>query len=201
MYTSRLYVISAPSGTGKTTIRREIEKLSVGVKYSISCTTRKPRIGEKEGIDYFFISEAEFESRVRKGQFLEWAVVFGNYYGTDKLYVEKLMSEGHDVVLDIDVKGASQVKARVRDVITIFILPPSMEVLRERLAGRKTESEEALNSRLDEAKKEIMLAAWYDYIVVNDVLEEAVQNIVSIFRATRCKRENSLRLLDRFPGY
>lgn len=193
-----LFVISAPSGTGKTTIRREIERRCPSIRYSVSCTTRKPRTGEKDGVDYFFISREEFESRIAGGNFLEWASVFGNYYGTDRSYVEKLLGEGYDVILDIDVRGATQVRARMRDVVTIFVLPPSMNVLKDRLAGRGTESEEALNRRLEEAKREILLAPWYDYVVVNDVLEEAVENILSIIRATKCRRENSRDVLDGF---
>ncbi len=193
-----LYVISAPSGTGKTTIRRHIEKIAPGIKYSISCTTRKPRAGEKEGVDYFFLTEDEFKKRINEGRFLEWANVFGNYYGTDRRHVEELLSQGYDVILDIDVRGASQVKAKVSDVLTIFILPPSMDVLRERLLKRKTETDDALRRRLDGARKEIMLAPWFDYIVINDVLEDAVNDVISIIRSTRCRKEYSHDVLNRF---
>ncbi len=193
-----LFVISAPSGTGKTTIRRELEKLLPDIRYSVSCTTRKPRAGEKEGIDYFFLDKKEFEARIAKGQFLEWANVFGNYYGTDKLYVENLLDKGYDVILDIDVKGASQVKARVAKVVTIFILPPSMDVLRDRLKKRGTEPDDVIRRRLEGAKDEIMLAPWFDYIVVNDVLEKAVEDIASVIRSTRCKKENALGAFVNF---
>ncbi len=193
-----LYVISAPSGTGKTTIRRRIEKIAPDIKYSISCTTRKPRPGEKDGVDYFFLDEDEFRRRISQGRFLEWANVFGNYYGTDRVYVEELVSQGYDVILDIDVKGASQVKARLSELITIFVLPPSMEELKKRLTKRRTESEEALEQRLKGAEKEIMLAPWFDYVVVNDILEEAVNNIISIIKSTRCRKENSRDVLKRF---
>ena len=193
-----LFVISAPSGTGKTTIRRELEKRAPGIRYSVSCTTRKPRIGEKEGVDYFFIKKEEFESGIKEGRFLEWAKVFGNYYGTDRTYVNELISKGYDVILDIDVQGASQVRAREKNVVTIFVLPPSMDVLKERLLKRNTEPEDIVQKRLGEARKEVTFAPWYDYIVVNDLLDDAVENIISIIRATKCRSENLQRVLSEF---
>ncbi len=191
-----LFVISAPSGVGKTTLLKRVLEAVPDLRYSVSCTTRPPRPGEEHGRDYFFLSQDEFEEGVRTGRFLEWALVHGRYYGTDGRIVHGWLQEGWDVILEIDVQGARQVRARHPSATTIFILPPSMEVLRQRLQGRGTESPEQLELRLKAAFSELQEAPWYDYLIVNDALDAAVQDLVSVFRASRCHRLRSAHVLQ-----
>ncbi|SMC26894.1 guanylate kinase [Desulfacinum hydrothermale DSM 13146] len=186
-----LFVVSAPSGVGKTTLLRRVLQDVPGLRYSVSCTTRSPRPGEEDATDYFFLSREEFEDGIRSGRFLEWARVHGNYYGTDGRVVEEWLHAGWDVLLEIDVQGARQVRVHHPSATTIFILPPSMEVLRQRLQARGTESPEQLEMRLEAARSELREAPWYDYLVVNDALDEAVQDLAAIFRACRCRRRRS----------
>ncbi len=184
----QVYVISAPSGVGKTTlIGRILTKLPF-VRYSVSCTTRLPRSGETPGKDYHFLSREEFQRGIGEGRFLEWAVVHDAYYGTDGNQVNRWLQDGWDVLLDIDVQGARQIRCAHPQSLNIFILPPSMEVLEERLLRRGTESAEQLKRRLAAARDEIMEAPWYDFIIVNDLLHEAAADLESIFRAQRCRR-------------
>ncbi len=199
IFSRSLFVISAPSGTGKTTIKRELERKYPKIRFSVSCTTRKRRPDEMDGRDYFFLDEKDFRLGIRRGRFLEWANVFGNFYGTDRKHIEKLINSGFDVVLDIDVQGARQVRAMVKDIVTIFVLPPSFEALEERLKKRGTESEEVLQTRLQGARWEVSQAPWFDYIVVNEVLEKAVSQIGAIIIATRCRRDHALGVLKGFP--
>lgn len=180
----RLLVISGPSGVGKGTIVSKItEHLGETVRLSISATTRDPREGEINGVHYFFLSEDEFLEKVRKNEFLEYAFVHGHYYGTPKPPAEAALSEGRDVILEIDVQGAMQVKENSQDGVYIFILPPSIEELRNRLTKRGTESEQDLQLRMSKALAEIDYLDKYDYAVVNDDLQSAVQNVLSIIEA------------------
>ncbi|MBX7118367.1 MAG: guanylate kinase [Gemmatimonadaceae bacterium] len=182
-------VLSAPSGGGKTTIARRLLERRSDVGYSVSCTTRAPRAGEVDGQDYHFLSRAAFDARVERGEFAEWAEVHGNRYGTLRAAVRTVLEAGRHVMLDIDVQGARQVTAAFPEALTVFIIPPSVEVLVARLLGRKSESEEALALRLRNARTELMEAERYQYVVVNDDLEHAVQRVGAIIDEESLKRE------------
>lgn len=182
-----LFVVSAPSGVGKTTLVRSILSRSPALRFSVSCTTRSPRPGETPSIDYHFLSTREFLDGIRSGRFLEWAEVHGNYYGTDGLQVEQWLADGEDVLLDIDVQGARQVRCTHPEARTIFILPPSLQILEDRLKGRGTERPEDVQRRLSAARGEILEAPWYQYIVVNDLLEDAIEDLMAILRSARCE--------------
>lgn len=181
-----LFVISAPSGAGKTTLVRQVIAQLGGVTLSVSCTTRGPRPEEREGIDYVFITRDEFEAMEREGKFIEWAQVHGDLYGTPRANVDKLQ-DGEDLVLEIDTQGARKIREEFHDGVLIFIRPPSLEVLEGRLRSRGGDSEEAIQARLRNAQKELDQMAWYDYIVVNDEIEEAARQLASIIIAERCK--------------
>ena len=177
-----LFVISGPSGVGKGTINKMLfDEVDGQVSFSVSATTRGPREGEVDGTHYFFISRQEFENRVANNEFLEHAEYAGNCYGTPRSYVLKLLDEGVSVILEIDLQGAIQVKERMPESVSIFILPPSFEELESRLRGRGTETPEKIEQRLAAAKYEMEMAYTYDYRIVNDNLEEAYQQLRSIF--------------------
>jgi guanylate kinase len=182
-------ILSAPSGGGKTTIARELLKRRTDVGYSVSCTTRAPRPGEVDGKDYFFLSRAEFARRREKGLFAESAEVHGHLYGTLRSEVQRVLDQGRHVVMDIDVQGAMQFMGAFPHSVTIFVLPPSGEVLLERLRQRKTESKEELARRLLSALQELQAVERYEYVVVNDELERAVQRVAAILDAEVVSRE------------
>lgn len=182
MNKGKLFVISGPSGTGKGTICKELIK-SDNIRLSVSMTTRDPRDGEIHGVNYYFTSKEEFVSKIDAGGFLEHAEVFGNYYGTPKEEVLERLNEGIDVILEIDVQGALQIKKVFPNAILVFILPPSLTELRNRLTGRGTETPEVVERRLGEAANEISFANQYDYAVVNDQLDAAVENVRTIIFA------------------
>ena len=182
-----LFVISAPSGCGKTTLTRELVEAGLGLKRSVSITTRVPRKNEVDGKDYFFMTEEEFVSRSKEDEFLETARVFGNLYGTPRGYVEKVRAEGKDVILSIDVQGGMQVRKKCPDAVLIFITPPSLEDLRKRLRNRRTEERDEIGKRLGIAKEELVYLKRYDYTVVNDRVEEAVRQLAAIVAAERLK--------------
>ncbi len=175
-----LYVISGSSGVGKGTVIKEFLRKHPEFKLSVSCTTRAPREGEVDGVNYFFLSKDEFQRRINNGDFLEWAEFSGNMYGTGKDYVEKTLNAGHDLILEIDTKGALNVKSIMPEAKLIFILPPSMEELESRLRGRKTESEEAIQKRLASTKLEIENSKNFDYKIVNDSIEQALNDLEKI---------------------
>ena len=180
---ANLYIVSAPSGSGKTTLLQRLLPSFSDLRFSISHTTRQPRTGETNGVDYFFVDRPEFLSMVDRGAFLEWAEYYGQLYGTSHHFVEQHLSEGCDVILDIDVQGARQVKSRIPEAIAVFILPPSFAELERRLRSRRLESDEAIHRRLEIAKGEIPYYRDYDYIVVNEVLEKSIQLLESIVRS------------------
>ena len=182
-----LFIVSAPSGTGKTTLVERLVQVVPNLKMSRSYTSRGAREGERDGVDYNFISREEFEQRIRECSFLEWADVFGNFYGTAAADVEELITAGQDVVLVIDVQGARQVKARRVDHTSIFVLPPSLPVLDQRLRGRSKDTEEQIQRRLDTARGEASSYIDYDYVVVNDDLESTVQRLYEIIGAERLR--------------
>lgn len=182
-----LIVISAPSGAGKTSIRQGLCELMPEIKHSISFTTREARQGEVEGVDYSFISKEEFIKMVEAGDFLEWAEVHGNLYGTSKKRIEDTRGQGFDMILDIDVQGARQVKKVIPDTVFVFILPPSLGALRQRLSFRNSDPEDVINMRLNKATAEIVEYTNYNYVIVNDDLKGAIGELVSIVKAERAR--------------
>lgn len=182
-----LFIISAPSGSGKTTLCTRLVESVEGLYRSISMTTRSPRPGEKDGMDYIFIDKEEFIKRQKKKEFLEWANVFGEYYATPKKYIMHMLKKNSDVLLSIDVQGAMKIKRLGREACYIFILPPSMKMLKERLINRSTDTERAVKDRLKVARREISYCHKYDYIVVNNRLESALDSIRAIITAERCR--------------
>ena len=175
-----IFIISAPSGAGKTTIVRAVLDRFTDMLYSISYTTRKPRNGEQDGVDYNFISREDFIKRIDGGEWAEWAEVHGNHYGTSAEFLDNGLSSGHDILLDIDVQGTIQILERYPDSITIFIMPPSLETLGKRLELRGTDSKADIARRLVNAEKEIKKKDLYRHIVVNDQLSEAIEKLISI---------------------
>ncbi|HZI18383.1 MAG TPA: guanylate kinase [Pyrinomonadaceae bacterium] len=188
-YHGALFVISSPSGGGKGTLVRRVLELVPGISYSVSWTTRGPRPGETDGADYHFVSPEEFARMRDSNGFLEWAVVHGNHYGTARAVVEQELREGHDIILEIDVQGAAWVRASMRSVVTVFILPPSFAVLRKRLSRRMTERPEELALRLQNARGEVEQYRHFDYLVLNDEVERAAGLLASIIHAERARRE------------
>src|SRR5438045_4940287 len=167
-----VFIISAPSGSGKSTLVNNVRKLIPDLEFSVSYTTRAPRVNEQNGREYFFISRPEFEARISKNEFLEFADVFGNYYGTARRFLQQAQEHGHDLLLDIDVQGAAQIKRRIPDAASIFVLPPNREALEWRLRNRGLDSEKVICRRLDTARQEIENYDKYDYILVNDRLDQ-----------------------------
>lgn len=202
-YQGILFVISSPSGGGKGTLIRRLLQNVPNLVYSVSWTTRSPRQGERHGVNYHFASGDEFERMVADGGFLEWAVVHGNLYGTSRAFVERETRAGRDVVLEIDVQGAAAIRHSMRDAVHVFILPPSYEVLRARLAGRQTEAPAELSLRLANARGEVSRYTEFDYIVLNDELSRAATQLASIVYAERARRVRqewlARRVLATFP--
>jgi guanylate kinase len=188
-----LFIISAPSGTGKTTILKKIIATVKGIAFSVSHTTRMPRAGEQEGIDYFFVDRAVFESMRRKALFLEWAEVHGNLYGTSSKVVQELTKQGLDIILDIDVQGALQLKKKLGDEgVFVFIVPPSLQELEKRLTARGTDAMEAITMRVANAQKELKSLAHYDYVIVNDKVDDAIEVFKAVIIAERSRKRRSL---------
>jgi guanylate kinase len=183
-----VFIISAPSGSGKSTLLHRLLESVEGLLFSISYTTRAPRGTETHGHEYFFISHEEFELRLQHKEFLEWATVFGNYYGTHQNNFERAVAEGRDLLLDIDVKGARQLKERLPGAISVFILPPSRQILEERLRARSEDAESVIQRRLREAAEEIRNYDQYDYVLVNRDVEESLATLRSIVLAERARR-------------
>lgn len=183
MRKGRLLVISAPSGTGKTTLCRLLMDQFKGISYSVSHTTRKPRAGEVHGTDYHFVSVEEFERMIEGQELVEWARVHDNYYGTSLKFIRESLDQGRDILLDIDVQGAANIRAVYPEAVTLFIMPPSMEALRERLGKRGTDSPEVIETRIKNAVMEMEQKDLYLHVIVNDDLETAKNQLFSIVRA------------------
>lgn len=184
-----LFILSGPSGVGKGTVRKALFDKDTALKYSISMTTRPIRPGEVEGVDYFYRTKEAFETMIEDNQLLEHAKYVGNYYGTPRHYVEEQIEAGHDVFLEIEVQGALQVKENFPEGVFIFLSPPSLEELKNRIISRGTETEQLVMNRLKAAKDEIELMDAYDYVVVNDQVDHAVENVQAIVKSEHCKRE------------
>lgn len=198
-----LFIVTGPSGCGKSSLVGRIIEEIAGIEFSVSFTTRKKRDTEKEGKDYYFISNEEFERMIKEKKFIEWAVVHGHYYGTSRREVEK-KGIHKDLILDIDVQGAQKLRSEIKKAVFIFILPPSYQALKNRLIKRGQESIDSIENRLEVAKKEIRYYSQFDYIVLNDKFEEAVVYLKSIILSTRCRRDiqikNILPILRSFLG-
>lgn len=183
-----LFVLSGPSGVGKGTVREKLFEEETQLSYSVSATTREMRPGETEGVDYFYKSKEAFETMIEQGDLLEYAQYVKNYYGTPKAYVEEQLEKGKDVFLEIEVQGALQVKENFPEGVFIFLFPPSLEELKNRIMSRGTETSDLVVNRLKEAKKEIDMMSAYDYVVVNDDVNQAVDKVKAIIKSEHCKR-------------
>ncbi len=188
-----LLVVSGPSGAGKSRLVEALRKLFPDLQFSVSATTRPPRAGERDGVDYHFIEEKKFADLVAQDEFLEWAAVYGHHYGSLKSQVVEALRQGKDIVFDIDTKGARQIADKRPDAVTVFILPPSPEELRRRLESRGTDSRETIEARLAAAAREILAADWYQYLVLNDDFGRALKTLEAIVIAEKAR-------LSRYPG-
>ena len=185
---STIFIISAPSGSGKSTLVNKIRQSVPDLEFSISYTTRKPRGAERNGCEYFFVTREQFGEMIRREEFLEHADVFGNYYGTARHFLDKAKVDGKDLLLDIDVQGAAQIKRKLPEAVSVFILPPNRSELEQRLRKRSQDSEAVIQRRLDEATREIENYDKYDYILVNDRLEDSVETLQAILLSERLAR-------------
>ncbi len=193
-----LVVFSGPSGSGKGTVLKEALKKSDDLKVSVSVTTRAPREGEIDGVDYIFYSQEQFENLVSRNGFLEWACFCENYYGTPRAEIEALLNDGKNVLLEIEVQGAMKIRKTCPEAVLIFNLPPSMEELKNRLVGRKTDSDDVIKKRLDTAVWEIEQAQNYDYVIVNDEVEKAADALLSIIDGEKCATKRNKELLNNY---
>lgn len=196
-----LIVLSGPSGVGKGTVCAELRRRSPNLTYSVSATTRAPRAGEQDGVNYFFKTREQFQEMIARDALLEYAEYVGNYYGTPRDFVEKTLSEGKDIILEIEVQGALKVKEKFPEGVFVFLLPPSLGELKQRIVGRGTESQDKIDHRLNVAVEEMNLLSRYDYAVVNDQIECACERIQAIITAEHCKRERFLHeLIDELKS-
>ena len=196
MKTGKTFIISGPSGVGKSTVLRELLRDRDDLYFSISATTRTPREGEIDGVHYHFINVDRFREMIQEDEFLEYAEYVGNFYGTPKRYVDEAMAQGKDVILDIEVQGALQVIGKRPDTVRIFIAPPSWDALEQRLTGRGTDSPEKIQKRLVRAKVELQTGDTYDYFVINDTVENAVREINAIMLAEHCRPSERMEILQ-----
>jgi guanylate kinase len=193
---NNVFIISAPSGSGKTTLIDLLLQENPSLSFSISHTTRPPRPGERDGVEYFFISEQKFEQMIREERFVEWAEVHGHFYGTSREMLVQPEKENRDVILDIDVQGAAQVRQKMPEAISIFILPPSYEALKTRLLTRQKDKQEVMLKRLENARKEIRRYSEFDYIIINDDLETASKSLSSIIDSSNSLREKQIDRIE-----
>jgi len=191
-----LFIVSAPSGTGKTTLCRAMTRIFPDLHFSISYTTRPRRPGDKNGRDYHFISPEDFQKMLAGGEFIEWAEIYDYRYGTSRADLESIRQEGRDVILVIDVQGARQLRDKNLPGIFIFLLPPSWKELKRRLSNRRTEGKAAMEERLKKARGEMAEAGWYDYVIVNDKLEMAQEQLKAIILAEHCRRERMMQAME-----
>lgn len=194
------FVLSGPSGSGKGTVLQEVLRKSDRIVYSVSATSRSPRAGEVNGINYYFKSREEFETLIKADAFIEYTETYGNYYGTLKSEVEKAIENGKNIILEIDPVGARNVRAHYPDAVLMFLVAPDLEVLSSRLSGRGSESAETFKIRHDAALSEMENATLYDYVVVNDFVERAADDILAIIRAENLRTKNSIEILSRIKG-
>lgn len=200
MTAGKLFIISGPSAVGKGTIVKRITDSDENIRVSVSATTREPREGETEGVSYYFMTDGEFQKSVKEGGFLEHASVHGHYYGTPKAPVMSQLEAGYDVILEIDVQGAMQVKESCPEGVFIFILPPSLDELRSRILHRGTESQEDIEIRMNAAEKELEYLPHYDYCVVNEDLDKAVESVKKIMETVHWKVDDAAGILKRIKG-
>ncbi|MFV9509938.1 guanylate kinase [Tepidibacillus sp. LV47] len=193
-----LIVLSGPSGVGKGTVCSQLRKEQSDLVYSVSATTRPPRVGEVNGVNYFFKTREEFEQMIKNNELLEWAEYVGNYYGTPRKFVEDTIQQGKDIILEIEVQGALKVKQTYPEGIFIFLMPPSLAELKNRIIHRGTESDESLIKRMNAAKEELQMMKHYDYAVVNDEVNKAVKRIQSIIEAERLRKERILPYYEQW---
>lgn len=186
-----IFIISAPSGTGKTTLLKRVMEELPGLRFSVSYTTRPPRTNEREGEDYYFVTLSVFQKMVERDEFLEWAEVLGNCYGTGRVNVEDLKSEGIDLILDIDTQGAKKVMEKLDQAVSIYILPPSLKALEERLVKRSLDSPDIIKFRLVHARREIEEAQGYHYVIINERIENTVEKLKAMIIAERCRKDKS----------
>lgn len=194
------FVLSGPSGSGKGTVLQEVLRKSDRIVYSVSATSRSPRAGEVDGVNYYFKSREEFETLIKADAFIEYTETYGNYYGTLKSEVEKAIENGKNTILEIDPVGARNVRAHYPDAVLMFLVAPDLEVLSSRLSGRGSESAETFKIRHDAALSEMENATLYDYVVVNDFVERAADDILAIIRAENLRTKNSIEILSRIKG-
>jgi guanylate kinase len=194
------FVLSGPSGSGKGTVLKEVLRKSDRIVYSVSATSRSPRAGEVDGINYYFKSREEFETLIKADAFIEYTETYGNYYGTLKSEVEKAIVNGKNIILEIDPVGARNVRAHYPDAVLMFLVAPDLEVLSSRLSGRGSESAETFKIRHDAALSEMENATLYDYVVVNDFVERAADDILAIIRAENLRTKNSIEILSKIKG-
>ncbi len=188
----RILVISGPSGVGKSTLIKAVRDRVENIGYSVSHTTRSPRPKESDGIDYYFVDKSAFKEMIGKDSFVEWAQVYDDFYGTSYGSIDEKINAGQDVILDIDIQGAKNIKEKVENSIFIFILPPSKEILENRLRGRATDNPDAIEKRIKTATEELSNSKWYDYLIVNDDLDKAIKDLESVIIADRCKNDRIL---------
>ncbi len=192
-----ILVICAPSGTGKTTLVSRLLSENELFEFSISTTTRPKRGGEQHGVDYFYVDSETFEEMVRRDEFIEWAEVHGNYYGSTKKEVDRILEQGKIPVFDVDIQGSQILRKKIKDAVYIFLSPPSFQVLKQRLVGRSSESKEQVDLRLKNAGREMMEFRNFDYIVINDDLERAYGDFISIVKAETCRTERNRLTIEK----
>ncbi|MBN2418321.1 MAG: guanylate kinase [Deltaproteobacteria bacterium] len=188
----RIFVISGPSGAGKSTLIKAVRNSVDNIGYSVSHTTRGPRSGEQHGVDYFFVDKPCFNEMINNNAFVEWALVYDDYYGTSYGTLEEKLNAGMDLILDIDIQGARNIRKKIDDCLLIFILPPSRETLEKRLRSRATDNAHVIEKRISQATDELINCKWYDYLIINDDLEKAVKDLESIILADRCSNKRIL---------